>query len=467
MVKQQIEEYFEKHGEAMIEDICRLVRIRSDKEEALPNRPFGEGPAKALAEALQIASDMGFAVKNYDNYVGTVDFSGKEACLDILAHLDVVPAGEGWTVTQPFEPVVQGGRLYGRGAADDKGPAVCALYAMKAVQDLKIPLSKNVRLILGTDEESGSSDIAYYYTKEKEAPMTFSPDAQFPVINTEKGGLHGIVQAQYAQDTALPRIHSIHGGAKVNVVPGNAQAVIEGIQLEEARKFCNEAAKRTGVEFTITEENGALQIQAVGKGAHAASPEAGNNAVTGILDLLTHMPFAKSEGFVKLCAVLALFPHGDWKGTAAGVAQEDEISGQLTLSFNVFEYSLTGLQGKFDSRCPLCANNANMRDVLMAKCRESGLVMPDCTMYAPHHVSGDSDFVKTLLACYEQYSGQKGECLAIGGGTYVHNLKNGVAFGCSLPGTENKMHGANESAVVAELLLSAKIFTQVIVELCM
>src|SRR5699024_10557105 len=112
---------------------------------------------------------------------------GEESQLDILAHLDVVPAGEGWTVTEPFEPVEKDGRLYGRGTADDKGPAVAALYALRAVKELGIPLKKRVRLILGTDEECGSSDIQHYYAVEKEAPMTFSPDGAFPVVNIEKG----------------------------------------------------------------------------------------------------------------------------------------------------------------------------------------------------------------------------------------------------------------------------------------
>ena len=113
-----------------------------------------------------MAEGYGFAISNYDNYVGTVDFGGTESQLDILAHLDVVPAGEGWTVTKPFEPVEQDGKLYGRGTADDKGPAVAALYAMRAVKELNIPLKKRVRLILGTDEECGSSDIAHYYAVE-------------------------------------------------------------------------------------------------------------------------------------------------------------------------------------------------------------------------------------------------------------------------------------------------------------
>ena len=166
MIQKQLNDYFARHRQEMVEDICRLVRIDSVKGEAQPGMPFGAGPAAALTEALDMARSMGFAVKNWDNYVGTVDFGPGVRQLDMLAHLDVVPVGDDWTVTAPFVPVEKDGMLYGRGTADDKGPAVAALYAMRAVKDLGIPLQKSVRLILGTDEESGSADIAHYYQRE-------------------------------------------------------------------------------------------------------------------------------------------------------------------------------------------------------------------------------------------------------------------------------------------------------------
>ena len=97
---------------------------------------------------------------------------------------------------------------------------------------------------------------------------------------------------------------------------------------------------------------------------------------------------------------------------------------------------------------------------------ENGMTLLNKSMTPPHHVDGNSDFVKTLLKAYEEYTGRKGECLAIGGGTYVHHLKNGVAFGAAMPETENRMHGADEFAVIDELVASAEIFAQVIIDLC-
>ena len=159
-MKREVEKYFEEHRTQMIEDIMAFIRSRSGKGEPEDGRPYGAANAEMLEYASRYARELGFNVKNYENHVITVRPDDKPLKLDILAHLDVVPADEdGWTVTKPFEPVVKDGRIWGRGAIDDKGPALAALYAMRAVKELNIPLRGGVLLILGADDENGSSDI--------------------------------------------------------------------------------------------------------------------------------------------------------------------------------------------------------------------------------------------------------------------------------------------------------------------
>ncbi len=471
--REKIESYIDSHRQEMISDIAALCRINSEKMPYREGMPYGEGVCAALGAALTMAERYGFSVRNYDNYVGTADLNDKEPGLDILAHMDVVPAGEGWQVTKPFEPLEKDGKLYGRGTADDKGPAVAALYAMRAVKECGIPLSKNVRLILGTDEECGSSDIPHYYAVEKEAPMTFSPDANFPVINTEKGMFRGHFTAEWEKSAVLPRLCSIQAGTKVNVLPGKAQAVFQGVPSDVMEKAVNEAEKELGVHFEVeysdyTEAKGdeLAKVTAVGEGAHAAHPEAGNNALTALLYLANRLPLAPCDQTGKLKALEECFPHGDFRGTALGIGMEDEISGPLTLVFSMLEVTETGLDGKFDSRCPLCANEENVLKPVKALMEAKGFRFLTDSMIPPHHVPGDSVFVQTLLKVYEEYTGRKGECCSTGGGTYVHDLKNGVAFGASMPETDNRMHGADEFAVIDELLTSAKIFAQAIAELC-
>ena len=462
----EVREYLNQNAASMVEDVKKLIRIDSAKGEAKEGMPYGEGPAKALAEAEKIAKAMGFKTKNYANHVIAIDLNDKETQLDILAHMDVVPAGDGWTVTAPFEPVVIDNKIYGRGAMDDKGPGMAALYAMKAIRDLNIPVSKNVRLILGADEECGSGDLKHYYSIEKEAPMSVSPDADFPVINIEKGGLNGRVIADFKDENLSSGIYRIWGGVKVNVIPSNAYAEVYGITKSQAEEVCEKEKKATGLEYKVEEKEHFLLISVLGKTGHAASPSKANNAVTGIVSLLSKLPLENGKGFESIKSLSRLFPHGDWKGVAAGVSQEDEISGMLTICLNMIEFGNGQLAATFDSRCPICANEDNMRNVLEANCEKLGLKLDAGKMNEPHYVPADSPLVVELLKCYEEVTGNKGEAIAIGGGTYVHHLNNGVAFGPEMPGMDYSIHGPNEFAGIDDLLLCAEVYAKAIGRLC-
>ncbi len=467
MLKEKLKDYMEAHRQEMIDDISALVSIQSDRGTPVEGGPFGAGPKAALHKAMEICAGYGFETRNWDGYVGTADLNGGPSCLDILAHLDVVPVSDGWTVTAPFTPKLVGNKLYGRGSADDKGPAVAALYAMRAVKELGIPLKGNCRLILGTDEECGSGDIGHYYSQVPEAPYTFSPDANFPCINIEKGSLRGWYKADYPEMTALPRVLSAKGGTKINVVPNKAEAVVEGMDRADIQAVCDAVSAETGLSFTLSGD-GKVKIDVTGRDGHAAMPEHANNAVTGLVALLCALPLADCEGVRKLRAFGRLYPHGDYSGLAAGIAMEDKESGALTCCLDIFSMDTRHFEGQTDCRCPICATGENVTGVARAGAEAAGLTLDEsCTLNPPHYVPADSPFIQTLLAAYEKYTGQKGQPLAIGGGTYTHHLKNGVAFGCEFPGGEdNHMHGNDEFVNIDELILSAQIFAEVIVQLC-
>ena len=263
MYEEKINAYFdapERRAE-LVEAISRLVRIRSVREEPLPGMPFGPGPAAALAEGLKLAEELGFATRNYDNYVGTADLNDKETALHILCHLDVVGEGTGWTVTEPYAPKEVDGMLYGRGTDDDKGPVAAVLLAMKAVKELGVPLRRNARLLMGTDEESGSSDIAYYYAREPYAPYAFSPDAEFPLINIEKGSYKPVFTKSWPAETATPRVTEFRGGFRINVLPPEAECLVAGLSADAARPYCDRAAAETGVRYELREEGDSLHIE--------------------------------------------------------------------------------------------------------------------------------------------------------------------------------------------------------------
>ncbi|MDO5539726.1 MAG: Sapep family Mn(2+)-dependent dipeptidase [Eubacteriales bacterium] len=465
MYQRQLEEYIENHIDEMLEDVKKLVRIDSTRGEKKEGKPFGEGPAEALAAAEEMMRQYGFITKNYDNYVVTGDISEDEKGLDILAHLDVVPVTPDWTVTSPFDPVVQDGKIYGRGTSDDKGPAVAALYAMRAIKESGVPLKRNVRLILGADEECGSSDLEYYYGIEKEAPMSFSPDADYPVINLEKGRLEAVFERNFSEsEKVFPAVLEIKGGDTVNVVPAKASAVVKGIAKDELQE---EIQRDTcGVKFELEEEDDRIIIYAKGTAGHASLPETGQNAISALLGLLARLPFAESERTSAIRAMARMFPYGDMGGEALEVSMEDEISGRLTMNLGVISLEENHFEAAIDSRIPVCGDDKNVADMVRNCVNKNGFEMTASSLTKSHYVPADSAFVKTLVESYEKYSGQKGEVRGIGGSTYVHELECGVAFGCAMDDVDNHMHGDDEFMVVDVLVMSAKIFADVICRLC-
>lgn len=464
-VKQELAQYFAEHKDEFIESIRKLVRIKSVKGEAKPNMPFGEGPAAALDMTLQIAQELGLHTNNVDNYVGTISLNELETKLGILGHVDVVGEGSNWSV-DPYEGIVKDGKMYGRGTSDDKGPVIASMYALAAVKALNIPLRYNTKLIVGTDEESGCEDIAYYFNKEQAPPYVFTPDAEFPVIHIEKGAIRTSFHASFASATELPKVVSVQGGYKVNVVPPEAEAVVAGFSASELESYVREASEVTGVSFELTEQDELIRIHATGVGGHASTPETAKNAVTAIVMLLASLPLSESEGHKVLQGISTIFPYGDHYGEAAGLAMSDKESGPLTMNFSIINYNEEGFEGSFDSRVPLCATEANTFDVLEQRFEPYGLSLERAGFEKPHHTPADSPFVKKLLEVYEAYTGLDGECIAIGGGTYVHDIEGGVAFGPTMPGIDTRMHSNDEFIILEDMLLAAQIYAQVIIDIC-
>ena len=469
MDKARIDAYFDRPEARaeLIAAISRLVAVKSVKGDPAPGAPFGPGPKAALEEGLKLCTELGFRAENYHDHVGTVDLNDSETQLHILGHLDVVPEGSGWD-TDPYTCVERDGMLYGRGVSDDKGPVCAALMAMKAVRDLG-GVQKNVRLILGTDEESGSADIAYYYDREPYAPYSFTPDADFPVIHIEKGHYHPDFGMDWSAETATPRVTALTGGFRFNVVPPEAEALVVGLDADPAlESLVCQAEKVTGAKFELKAEGQDLRILCHGKNAHAASPDDGVNAIQALLEVLDRLPLAECASTQAVKALAQLFPFGDNRGRALGIASADAESGELTLNLALIRLDGAGFTAKFDCRFPLSSNEENCKKVCEAAFAQWGIaVTGDPDMTTVHCVPADSPFVKTLLKCYSMYTGVADpKPIAIGGGTYVHDIPGGVAFGCQFPGFDPKMHAANEQARIDQLLLSCKIFTQAIAELC-
>lgn len=196
---EQISRWVDAHREEFLRDTARLVAVKSVREDPAPGAPFGPGPRQALEEAMALCGEYGFETAVYADCVGVASFGPQPAAVDLLCHLDVVGEGDlaDWN-SDPYQMTLgEDDCAYGRGTIDDKGPAVAALYALRCLRDLSLPLRSGARLILGTDEESGMDDLPRYYALCQAAPNTFSPDANFPVYNTEKGHYQPVFTAAF------------------------------------------------------------------------------------------------------------------------------------------------------------------------------------------------------------------------------------------------------------------------------
>lgn len=466
-MREKIEQYFADHRELLLSSLQGLIAINSVKGEATPQHPFGEGPADALQYTLQLAEKLGLHTANHENYVGTIELNELPAKLGILTHVDIVDIGSNWS-KDPFGGEIENGKMYGRGATDDKGPTIAALFALAAAKSIGVKLNANARLIVGTDEESGCNDTKYYFKKQSPPPYVFSPDGEFPVINIEKGGLRTSFGARFeGEEAPLPRVVSLNGGYRVNVVPPQAECVLEGLAKADIEPVLQEVASATGAALTVTEqEDGTLLLQVEGKGAHASLPHMGINAITVLLMALNKLPLADSKLTRALNGVSAVFPHGDYYAEHAGLAMEDELSGKLTMNLAILRFDGVELYGFIDSRVPICATEQNTMHVLADALAGYGVELKRAGFSEAHHTPADSPFVQTLLQAYEKYSGNEGYCQAVGGGTYVHGIPGGVAFGCTMPGVDARVHGADEFVIIDDLITSAKIFTEVIIAMC-
>ncbi|MCB5953681.1 dipeptidase PepV [Enterococcus sp. CWB-B31] len=459
----------EDRKEDLLEDLKNLLRINSEREDdkATKEAPFGPGPKAALEHMLSYGERDGFTVKNVDNYAGHIEYGEGTETLGVFGHMDVVPAGDGWD-TDPYEPVIKDGKIFARGSSDDKGPSIAAYYGLKIIKELGLPLSKKIRFVVGSDEESGWADMDYYFQHEEAPDFGFSPDAEFPIINGEKGNVTIFAQFKGTNGGTF-ELQRFHSGLRVNMVPGTAEAIFtipSDLSTEAFILSFNAFLADLPVEGEISIEDNIVTLKITGKGAHGASPQSGINAATFLADFIKDYDFG---GAAKAFIHTAAFIHEDFYGENLGVAYEDEKMGRLTMNAGLFNFNKDAEEGNLISlnfRYP----KGITADELEAGVRRAigGLetvIIQDERNQKPHYVPTDDPLVKTLLQVYEDHTGEKGEEKIIGGGTYGRLLKRGVAYGAMFPGYVDTMHQANEFMELYDLFRAAVIYADAIYRL--
>ena len=412
-----MKDWIKSNENRILSDLKKFIKIKSVQTQPKKNKPFGEGVDEALKFILKYAENLGFKTKNLDNYIGYADWEEGSEMLGILCHVDIVPEGSGWN-TDPYKMEIKDNKIIGRGVLDDKGPTILILNAVKYLMENDIYSNKKIRIIFGTNEESGWKGIEYYLENEKEPDIAFTPDAEFPVIFAEKGILHFKLKSDFKNDD----IKEIKGGNAPNMVPNEAYAVVKNEYKFENKK-----------DIEIIEKENVVKIKAHGTSAHASTPHLGDNAISKLINYLNNYikdPFL--DFYEDKIGLL-------YNGENIDVGFEDEISGKLTFNTGIIDNKGVVV----DIRYPVSVDKGQIEKNIKNNL-EKGVEYEEIAHKNPLHVSKDSDLVQELMTVYNDIMEDNKTPIAIGGGTYARAVKKGVAFGPLFPKQEEVAHQANE-----------------------
>ncbi|MGB3161120.1 MAG: M20 family metallopeptidase [Carnobacterium sp.] len=436
----------EQHRLDCIETIKTLISYPSYlREDNQGLTPFGDDIQDVLEETLNICKNLD--MKTYldpEGYYGYADYGEGQESLAILCHLDVVPPGnlDLWE-SNPFEAVEKNEAIYGRGSQDDKGPAMAALYAFKAVIDSGVQLKKRVRFIFGTDEETLWRCLDRYNELEEPSSMGFAPDAEFPLTYAEKGLLQ--VKLHGPGDSQL----TMNCGKSLNIVPDEAS--YKGYLID---KLENEL-KSLEYDYQLSNQ----QITVKGKAVHSKDAPDGINAITRLVTALS--PHTEN----KTIAFIADKLKDDPTGQSIFGKIEDDISGPLTVNLATLNIDNNESTIGLDLRIPVTSNKEALVKQLTKSLAEYQLDYEEYDYLASLYVPKDSLLVTTLLDVYREKTGDKSEPLTSGGATFARTMKNCVAFGAVFPDSEVTFHMPNEKMTLRDIYSSMEIYAEAIYRL--
>jgi len=435
----------------IIKDLGELVAIPSERGEASEGMPFGKAPAEALNRILGMADRMGFATKNIGNYAGHAEYGEGSEVAAVVAHVDIVPAGEGWD-TDPFILTQKGDLYFGRGTADDKGAAIVALYCLKVLKDENIKSKRRLRVIFGAGEETGSEDLAMYLKSEPLPVMAFTPDSEYGICNREKGILRLHVSSKQNDSKVILEFIS---GTVVNAVPSKAIAVVHC--TDEQYSKLQKIAPTVKGDFSFEKAGDAVHITSLGKASHAMQPQEGFNAATHLTKLLAEVISPDELGSLVRFVNERIGTELD--GKSLGIRQNDQESGPLTLNVGLLNIGMDSASAGIDIRYPVTSKG---EDVLSAISNCAATFGLDTTLNAdtkPLFLPESSPFITLLQDSYAAVTGKQADVYATGGGTYARAFQgHAVAFGPFFADEpDRRLHNTNESIDINRFMLHAQI----------
>ena len=452
------------HKEDLLKDLFELLSVRSILgTDITEETPFGSGPREALDLILSFGERDGYKTKLVENKAGHIEVGQGEELFGILGHVDVVPVVEADWTSHPFKPEIRDGKIFARGSLDDKGPTMAAYYAVKLLDKLGVKWNKRVRVIVGSDEETGFRCVEAYFKHEEQPASGFTPDAMFPLVYAEKARATFDHKLKFVDEDGQYnyKLVKFNGGQVLNMVVASAKAELEGEASDIKEKFENFLAQEK-LEGEV-EVGNTIKLTLKGKAAHGSTPQYGINGATKLAEFLSTLGLDNNgKNFVDyIVEKLANDPFGE----KLEINYSDDEMGEATYNYGILEYDLERKIGlvstdcrhpkKFDLVDRLNGIKVDNIDIEVTSTKEA------------HYVPKDDELVTTLMDVYRKHTGDtKNDAFVLGGGTYARCLKKGVAFGLLFPGKEDTMHQANEYLEVEDLLLATAIYAEGIYKLC-
>ena len=422
-----------KYKDEFLSDLDELLKIPSVSAEG------EELPGKALEWMLNKAESFGLSVKNIDGAAGHAEYGDGELLCGVLTHLDVVPVNVSEWTCEPFALTRKDGRLYGRGVCDDKGPALAALYCLRALKEAGVK-GNRVRVIFGTSEEIGMKDMTTYFEHEPLPDLSFTPDSEYGICRAEKGIMHIEISSDKANNTALTEFVA---GSANNIVPDTAYAILDCSDYEENNIRRLADARGVGMfdlQFTID----GLKVTAHGKAAHACEPQKGVNAASALAEIIC--PVLGAEAVGDLCTFIDYCIGSETNGRSMGIKMRDAVSGELTVTLSRVHITEHEAKAMLDVRYPVSFLEEVVLYQIKKVAAREGLSVRLVDSEKPLQLDENAPIVKILSESYKSVMGEEPSLYTTGGGTYARILGGkGVAFGPTFVGDDTRIHNSDES----------------------
>lgn len=448
-IAEKIKNWAVLHTDEMVEDIKKLVSIKSvctfDKD--VP--PYGQGCRDVLDTASAMCAHYGLTVSNLDYHCCIAKMKGTlNEEIGLFAHLDVVPEGNDW-LRPPYEPYVENGHIIGRGTSDNKGPLVAALYAIRCLKDVGVNLKHALMLFMGCAEEAGMSDIQYYLAHQKAPVFSFTPDAMYSVCHGEKG----ILNIQFSRDISDGNIVDFHGGQANNSVADSAEAFLSGVCFEHAVSILSSYE-----HIHVTQKGDFVCVKAKGIAAHAAFPENSLNAIWLLAKVLSEQKLAHGSALEAMRFLAQALAGHD--GTNLGLASADEVSGKTTCIGGLAFMKEGILTQDVNVRYAISASADDMKKKMEDILKPNGFVLNQFNDSKPTYFPKDAPETQLLDGIVAEFYPNQYTPYVMGGGTYARKLPHAVGFG---PGTKNQSpygggHQPNEGVSIDTLLTAVQIY---------